>query len=176
MKCVLFLYSESDSAKAEQLKDYLQGKLRKVADLRNITDILAEEQDFKKELSRSSCVVLTGSRHASSLIQNKRQETEDDFITFDGKEIHDAFTGNKELLDRLVIVFFTERNKNDWIPTGLDESRIFYLPGEKIQRGNPSLDHLEDCINLDWQNSRVILRQKYEILQRLKYFKGSRMN
>ena len=146
MKCVLFLYSGSDSAKAEELKDYLQGKLRKVADLRNITDILAEEQDFKKELSRSSCVVLTGSRHASSLIQNQRQETEDDFITFDGKVIHDAFTGNKELLDRLVIVFFTERNKNDWIPTGLDESRIFYLLGEKIQRGNPSLDHLEDCI------------------------------
>ena len=79
MKCVLFLYSGSDSTKAEQLKDYLQSKLRKVADLRNINDILAEEQDFKKELSRSSCVVLTGSRHASSLIQNKRQETEDDF-------------------------------------------------------------------------------------------------
>ena len=146
MKCVLFLYSGSDSAKAEQLKDYLQGKLRKVADLRNITDILAEEQDFKKELSRSSCVVLTGSRHASSLIQNQRQETENDFITFDGKVIHDAFTGNKELLDRLVIVFFTERNKNDWIPTGLNESRIFNLQGEEIQRGNPSLDHLEDCI------------------------------
>ena len=60
MECILFLYSGSDSAKAEQLKDYLQGKLRKVADLRNITDILAEEQDFKRELSRSSCVVLTG--------------------------------------------------------------------------------------------------------------------
>ena len=72
MECILFLYSGSDSAKPEQLKDYLQGELRKVADLRNITDILAEEQDFKKELSRSSCVVLTGSRHASSLIQNKR--------------------------------------------------------------------------------------------------------
>ena len=89
---------------------------------------------------------MTGLCHASSLIQNKRQETEDDFITFDGKEIHDAFTGNKELRDKLVIVFFTERNKNDWIPTDLDERRIFYLPGEKIQRGNPSLYHLEDCI------------------------------
>ena len=103
MKCVLFLYSGSDSAKAEQLKDYLQDKLPKAADLRNITDIRAEQQDFKKELSRSSCVVLTGQRHASSLIQNKRQETEDDFITFDDKVIHDEFTGNKELLDRLVI-------------------------------------------------------------------------
>ena len=145
MKCVLFLYSGSDSAKAEQLKDYLQGKLRKVADLRNITDILAEEQDFKNELSRSSCVVLTGSRHTSSLIQNKRQETEDDLITFDGKVIHDEFTGNKELLDRLVIVFFTERTKNDWVPNGLDERRIVNLQG-KVQEGNPSLDRLEDCI------------------------------
>ena len=50
MKSVLFLYSGSDNVKAEQLKDYLQGKLRKVADLRNITYILAEEHDFKKEL------------------------------------------------------------------------------------------------------------------------------
>ena len=96
----------------------LETLLRKVADLRNITDILAEEQDFKNELSRSSCVVLTGSRHASSLIQNKRQKTEDDLITFDGKVIHDEFTGNKELIDRLVIVFFTERTKNDWVPIG----------------------------------------------------------
>ena len=96
----------------------LETLLRKVADLRNITDILAEEQDFKNELSRSSCVVLTGLRHASSLIQNQRQKTEDDLITFDDKVIHDEFTGNKELLDRLVIVFFTERTKNDWVPIG----------------------------------------------------------
>ena len=67
--------------------------------------------------------------HASSLIQNKRQESEDDFITFDGKVIHDEFTGNKELLDRLVIVFFAERTKNDWVPTGLDERRIFIIKG-----------------------------------------------
>ena len=67
--------------------------------------------------------------HASSVIQNKRQESEDDFITFDGKVIHDEFTGNKELLDRLVIVFFAERTKNDWVPTGLDERRIFIIKG-----------------------------------------------
>ena len=147
MKCVLFLYTESDSTKAEQLKDYLQGKLRKLADLRNITDILAEEQDFRKELRRCECVVLIGSRQASSHIQNKRQETEDDFITFDGKVIHDEFTANKELVDRLVIVFFTERTKNDWIPTGFDErSGIFDLQDEEIQIGNPALDHLEDYI------------------------------
>ncbi|RMX57393.1 hypothetical protein pdam_00023479 [Pocillopora damicornis] len=120
MKCVLFLYSGSDSAKAEQLEDYLQGKLRKVADLRNITD----------QLRRFDRI--------ASLIQNKRQETEDDLITFDGRVIHDEFTGNKELLDRL-------RTKNDWVPNGLDERRIVNLQG-KVQEGNPSLDRLEDCI------------------------------
>ena len=60
--------------------------------------------------------------------------------------IHDTFTGNKELVERLVIVFLTERTKKDWIPAGLDESRIFNLQGEEIRRGNPSLEHLEDCI------------------------------
>ena len=56
MKFALFLYTGSDSTKAEQLKDYLQGKLRSVADLRNITDILAEDQKLKDELPRSDCV------------------------------------------------------------------------------------------------------------------------
>ena len=143
MQYVLFLYAESDSDDAEGLKDYLQGKLRNVAELRNINDTIAEEQDFIWELRRSHCVVLVGSRQASSLIQNKRQETEDDFITFDGKVIHDEFTGNKELVDRLIIVFFTEKNKNDWIPTGFDERKIFYLKDEKIRRRNPILDQLE---------------------------------
>ncbi|XP_078353065.1 uncharacterized protein LOC144637850 [Oculina patagonica] len=146
MKCALFLYTGSDSTKAEQLKDYLQGKLRAVADLRNITDILAEDQELKKELPRSDCVVLIGSRQASSLIQNKRHEIEDDFVTFDGKIIHQELTENKELLNRLVIIFLTEKTKNDWIPTGFDERRIFHLQGGKIRAGNPVLDQIEDCI------------------------------
>lgn len=146
MKCVLFLYTGSDSTKAEQLKDYLQGKLRAVADLRNITDVLAEEQKLKDELPRSDCVVLIGSRQASSLIHNKRQEIEDGFETFDGKLLHKEFTENKDILKRLIIVFFTERTKNDWIPTDFDERRIFHLEGGNIRGGNAVLDQLEDCI------------------------------
>ena len=146
MKCVLFLYTGSDSTKAEQLKDYLQGKLRSVADLRNITDILAEDQELRIELPRSDCVVLIGSRQASSIIQNKRQEIEDDFVTFDGKILHKEFTENKELLSRMIIVFFAEKTKNDWMPTGFDDGRIFNLHGGKIRAGNPVLDQLEDCI------------------------------
>lgn len=146
MKSALFLYTGSDSTKAEQLKDYLQGKLRAVADLRNITDILAEDQELRIELPRSDCVVLIGSRQSSSLIQNKRQEIEDDFVTFDGKILHKEFTENRELLSRMIIVFFAERTKNDWIPTGFDERRIFNLLGGNIRTGNPVLDQLEDCI------------------------------
>ena len=146
MKFALFLYTGRDSTKAEQLTDYLQGKLPSVADLRNITDVLAEDQKLKDELPRSDCVVLIGSRQASSLIHNKRTEIEDDFETFDGKLIHKAFTENKDLLKRLVIVFFTERTKNDWIPADFDEKRIFNLEGDKIREGNPALDHLQHCL------------------------------
>ena len=71
MKCSLFLYTESDSTKAERLMDYFQGRLRKIADMRNIPNILAREQDFREELCRSECVVLIGSHQALSLIQNK---------------------------------------------------------------------------------------------------------
>ena len=146
MKYTLFLYTGSDTKKASLLEDYLQGRLRLIADLRNIVDVLVEEQKLKDELLRSDCVVLIGSRQASSLIHNKRTEIEDGFETFDGKLFHKEFTENKDLLKRLIIVFFTERTKNDWVPADFDERRIFHLEGEKIQEGNPVLDHLVHCI------------------------------
>ena len=142
MKHALFLYTESDSSKAEHLKDYLQGKLRIMAKVRSIIDVLVEDQKLKDELPRSDCVLLVGSSQASSLIHNKRTEIEDDLETFDGKLFHKEFTENKDLLERLIIVFFTKRTKNDWIPANFDEKRIFHLEGEKIREGNPILDHL----------------------------------
>ena len=146
MQYFLFLCTESDSAKAEPLRDYLQGKLRSIADLRTIKDVITEDQKLKKELPRSDCVLLIGSRQASSLIQNKRTEIEDGFETFDGKLFHTEFTENKDLQKRLIIVFFSKRTKNDWIPTGFDEKRIFHLEGGNIRGINPDLDMLDNCI------------------------------
>jgi len=142
MKRALLLNTGSDSTKAEQLKHILQGKFGTIARVRNIIDILAEEQKLKGELPRSDCVVLIGSRQASYLIHNKCTEIEDGFETFDGKLIQKEFTENKDLQKRLIIVFFEERTKNDWIPADFDERRIFQLEGGKIRRGNPDLDHL----------------------------------
>ena len=157
MKSILFLYTGSDSTKAENLSDYIQGKLGTSVVVKSITSILAEDLDFKKELYRSDCFVFIGSCRASSLVRNKEQETEGGFITFDGKIIYDEFSQNKELVDKLVTVYFMERAENDWIPTGLNEKRIFDLKGQKIRRGNPALDHLEYTIRrvlgetiLDW--------------------------
>ena len=157
MKCVLFLYTESDGKKAEELKDYLQTKLRAVADFKNITDILAEEQELEAELNNSHSVVLISSQKASSLIRNSRQETEDDFIIFDGGIIRQEFSRSRQLVDRLVIVYFTPRCSDDWIPDGFNERRIFHISGT-IQVGNPSLDQLEDCIKgqlVPRENNRI---------------------
>ena len=76
----------------------------------------------------------------------QRTEIESGYETFDGKLIHKEFTENKDLLKRLIIVFFTEITKNDWIPADFDERRIFQLEDGKIRGGNPVLDQLEDCI------------------------------
>ena len=146
MKRVLYLCPYNERTKAQKLLDCLSGKLRNTAVIRNIADILADEQDFDWEIRNSDCVVLIASRLASSLIKDKKQEMEDDCITFDGKVIHDEFTGNKELVNKLILVFFNERTKNDWIPNGLDQRRIFNLQGEKIHGCNPVLDHLEYTI------------------------------
>ena len=142
MKHVLFLYTASDSTKAEHLKDYLQGKLRIMAKLRSIIDVLVEDHKLKDVLPRSDCVVLIMSSQASSLIHNKRTEIEDDLETFDGKLFHKEFTENKDLMERLIIVSFAKRAKNNWVPADFDERRIFDLEGEKIREGNPILDHL----------------------------------
>ena len=134
MKYVMLLYTDRESNKAEKLKDYLQGRLRNMADLRSIGEISAEEGDFRSELrSRGDCIVLVGSRHASYLIKGRQQEADDDFLTFDGKVIHEEFTGNKEFIEKLIIVYLTtERANDDWISDGLDENRIYNLQSEKI--------------------------------------------
>ena len=153
MKCVSFLYTQSESTKAEKLKDLLQTKLRAVADVKSVEDMIAEDQDVKDELTISDCVVLIGSRQASSMIQNNKQEIEDEFVLFDGSLIRKMFTAKH---GRLVIVFFSKKDKNDWIPPGFDAKKIFHFPDEKIQRGNTILDQLEDCIKgILFGNNRV---------------------
>ena len=145
MKCSLFLYTESDSAKGRRLMNYFQGRLRTVANMRNIPNILVRKQDFRTILRRSECVVLVGTPQALSFIQNKQQEKDEDDILFDGKIIHEEFTENKELVkNRLVIVHFTKRTENDWIPTDFDEKRIFHVEdGNVPPKGTPTLTHLE---------------------------------
>ncbi|CAH3115559.1 unnamed protein product, partial [Pocillopora meandrina] len=114
MKSVIVLNTESEGSEAHTLKNYLRGRMPTLADLRGIIDILAEDLDFEKQFHRSDCVLLIGSHQASSLIQNKQQETEGDYITFDGKFIHEQLTENKELVrDKLVMVFLTERKESD---------------------------------------------------------------
>ena len=115
--------------------------------MRSIGEISAEEGEFRSELRcRGDSIVLVGSRHASSLIKGKQQEVDDDFLTFDGKVIHEEFTGNKEFIDKLIIVYLTtERATDDWIPDGLDERKIFNLQGEKIGE-SPLLYQLEYSI------------------------------
>ena len=145
MKCTLFLYTESDNTKGWRLMSYFQGRLGRIAEVRGIKNILVRKQDFRYELRSSQCVVLVGTRQASSLIQNKLQEKDDDYITFDGKVMHEEFTENRELVEnRLVIVHFAERTEDDWIPTGFDEKRIFHVEdGKAPPKGTPTLTHLE---------------------------------
>lgn len=78
MKCTLFLYTESDNTKGKRLMSYFQGRLGRIAEVRGIKNILVRKQDFRYELRSSQCVVLVGTRQASSLIQNKQQEKDDD--------------------------------------------------------------------------------------------------
>ena len=73
MKYVMLLYTESEKDKARKLRDYLQCRLCNMADMRTITQISAEEDDFRSELRcQGDCIVLVGSRHTSTLIKEKK--------------------------------------------------------------------------------------------------------
>ena len=145
MKYTLFLYTEKDSIKGRGVMDYCQGRLRKIADMRNIKSLLVRDRDFRDELRRCECVVLIGTSDALSLIRNKQQEKCNNFITFDGKVMHEEFTENRDLVKhRLLIIHFSERTENDWIPNGFDENRIFHVEdGKALPKGSPTLAHLE---------------------------------
>lgn len=142
MTSVSFLYTQSDRSKAEQLKDHLQAKLGTGVDVKSIEEMKAEHLDVKDELTSSNCVVLIGSCQASSLIQKKKQEIVDGFLLFDGL-ISEIFTAEH---GKLVIVFFSEEDKNDWIPPGFNSNKIFRLSDDEIQHGGATWDHFEDCI------------------------------
>ena len=54
--------TESDCDEAEYLMDYLAGRLRSTAVVKNITGTLAENLDFKGELCTSDSLILISSR------------------------------------------------------------------------------------------------------------------
>lgn len=151
MTRVSFLYTQSDRKNARKLKDHVQTKLE--TDVKTTRDMIAEDEVVEDGLTISDCVVLIGSRQASSMIQNNQQEIKDEFVLFDGSLISKTFTAEHR---RLVIVFFSKKDKNDWIPPGFDSSKIFHFRDGEIQRGNPTLDQLEDCIRgILFGNNRV---------------------
>jgi len=143
MKCVSFLYTQSDRTKAERLKDLLQAQLGTVVNVKSTAAMITDNEDVRDELTSSNCVVLIVSRQASSLIQNNQQENEDEPLLFDGSLISEIFTAEH---GRLVIVFFSNQDENDWIPPGFDRNKIFHFGHGEIQHGNPTLNQFVDCI------------------------------
>lgn len=143
MTRVSFLYTQSDRENARKLKDHVQTKLE--TDVKTTRDMIAEDEVVEDGLTISDCVVLIGSHQASSIIQNKQQEIEDGSPLFDGSLISSMFT---EEHGRLVIVFFSKKDENDWIPPGFDSKKIFHFCDGKIESGkfNATLNQLVDCI------------------------------
>ena len=143
MTSVSFLYTQSDRNEAERLKDLLQAQLRTVVNVKSTAEMITDNEDVRGRLTSSNCVVLIGSRRASSLIKNNQQEIEDGYVLFDGRLISEIFTAKH---GRLVIVFFSNQDENDWIPPEFDRNKIFHFRDGEIQHGSTTLDQLVDCI------------------------------
>ena len=123
---------------------YFQGRLGRIAEVRGIKNILVRKQDFRYELRSSQCVVLVGTRQASSLIQNKQQEKDDDTSPSTAK-LRTKNSQKTKNLSRTDLLLFTSLKAPRMTGSRLvsTKSEFFMEGGKAPPKGTPTLTHLE---------------------------------
>lgn len=65
---MLFLYTQEDHGRSEELKDYLQAKLGSLAKLTTVSTALADDCTFEDELFLIRCVILVYTKDREKFI------------------------------------------------------------------------------------------------------------
>ncbi|KAL9951815.1 hypothetical protein ACROYT_G044547 [Oculina patagonica] len=143
MSKVLFLYSQADQGRSEELKDYFQLKLGSLANIITAGGALADDSTLEDELFLSRCVILVYTQDSEKFIQEGTFDFDEKFVVFDGSIIK-AFLEQDEVVNRVVVIHYGWR-PDQWLYDRIPK-RIFHVSETLEFKANPKVDQIVDTI------------------------------
>ncbi|KAJ7321429.1 hypothetical protein OS493_035002 [Desmophyllum pertusum] len=140
---VLFLYTQADKSRCEELRDYLQGKLASLVDIITVDDALAEDSTLEDELFQSRCVLLVYTQDSEKHLQEGTFDFDLDYVLFDGS-ITKAFLEQDEVVGKVIGIHFGWR-PDQWLYDRLPK-RIFHVSETLDFKDNPKVAQIVDTI------------------------------
>ena len=143
MSTVLFLYTQADQPRSEELKDFLQVKLGSLANIITARDALADDSTLEDELFQSLCVVFVYTQDSEKHLQEGAFDFDDGYVVFDGSIVK-AFLEQEEVIQRVISVHYGWR-PDQWLYDRLPK-RIFHVSETLELSANPKVDQVADTI------------------------------
>ena len=143
MSTVLFLYTQADQPRSEELKDFLQVKLGSLANIITARDALADDSTLEDELFQSLCVVFVYTQDSEKHLQEGAFDLDDEYVVFDGSIVK-AFLEQEEVIQRVIAVHYGWR-PDQWLYDRLPK-RIFHVSETLELSANPKVDQIADTI------------------------------
>ena len=143
MSTVLFLYTQADQFRSEELKDFLQVKLGSLANIITARDALADDSTLEDELFQSLCVVFVYTQDSEKHLQEGAFDFDDQYVVFDGSIVK-AFLEQEEVIQRVIAVHYGWR-LDQWLYDRL-RKRIFHVSETLALSANPKVDQIADTI------------------------------
>lgn len=143
MSNVLFLYTQEDHGRSEELKDYLQAKLGSLAKFKTVSAALADDSTLEDELFLSRCVILVYTQDSEKFIQEGTFDFDEECVVFDGSIIK-AFLEEDEVVHRVIVIHYGWR-PDQWLYDRVPK-RIFHVSETLEFKANPKVDQLVDTI------------------------------
>ena len=143
MSNVLFLYTQEDHGRSEELKDYLQAKLGSLAKLKTVSAALADDSTLEDELFLSRCVILVYTQDSEKFIQEGTFDFDEEYVVFDGSIVK-AFLDEDEVVHRVIVIHYGWR-PDQWLYDRVPK-RIFHVSETLEIKANPKVDQIVDTI------------------------------
>lgn len=143
MSTVLFLYTQADQNRSQELKDFLQVKLGSLVHMITARDALADESTLEDELFQSACVVFVYTQDSEKHLEEGAFDFDKEYVVFDGSIIK-AFLHEDEVIERVIAVHYGWRPEQ-WLYDRLPK-KIFHVSETLEFSANPKVDQIADAI------------------------------
>ena len=143
MSKVLFLYTQADQTRSEELKDHFQTKLGSLANVITAGNALADDSTLEDELFLCRCVILVYTQDSEKFIQEGTFDFDSEFVVFDGSVVK-AFLEQDEVVNRVIVIHYGWR-PDQWFYDRLPK-RIFHVSETLEFKANPKVEQIVDTI------------------------------